>query len=168
MLEMGFDSTYMLEYKKSFKYAKNNDILEIIEYDSNENILKKEMFSYDNVKKTRTTTVTDENGSVLFKSTLEYRLDLTPRKKIDVTFDKGELVLSKVETNFDGSGHKTTETRYSGETDNPLYEYDYAYEFDKHGNWTKETRKKMIFFYDKKVHDTQETPRVIKREIVYY
>ncbi|MBI4656313.1 MAG: hypothetical protein HY746_06155 [Elusimicrobia bacterium] len=160
-----YDSMGNFESRKTFKYDKQDRIIETAAYDIEGIQINKELVSYNDATHTKTVSVFDDAEQLIEKTIIEYRDNGALRKETIFSFDKGEQVLSKIESLHDSSGQKNRELHYSGNSEEPSFEYLYERLIDKNGNWTKETRIKMINFYDKKIQDKQEPPKTTRREI---
>jgi len=164
--EFILNSMKELEETRLYKYKKSRKTMEI--YDFEENLLQRKITEYNEVTRTRTTSVYDERGMLSKKTIVTYRSDMTILKKEIVLYDEGEQVLSRKLLTFDPTNNLREEWHYSAHSSEPLYGYRYFRKTDKMKNWIFERKEKIIMVYGKKMRDKNISPKFRTRKIEYY
>ena len=127
-------------------------------YDKNGNMVKKEidhMFKYDINGNTLEEIEIDSDGKVKNKILCKYDLGGNNIERVKTTKDGADNIReNKVVNKYDENGN-IVETKDSWKTRNynKVVKYEYKYEFDKVGNWVKQTE----FKDDKKSHELERT-----------
>ncbi len=130
----------------------------IYTYEKKGNVIKKEidhMFKYDVNGNTLEETEIDSEGNIRSKIICKYDSEGNNIEKITTTnYGEDNITENKVENKYDKNGNIVeTEDSWKTRNYNKVVKYKYTYEFDKVGNWVKQTE----FKDDKKSHELERT-----------
>jgi len=124
-----------------YSYDEQGNRARADEYRQDGTLFFTQRFGYDQHSNVLTTTVCDSAGTVSVKVRNSY--DSYGRKMADtsVKYDK-DSVESTEERKYDENGNRVSQITY--DSDGRREEVKFSYEFDSHGNWTKQTSLKLV------------------------
>ena len=167
--EYDFDITGALNFKRIYKYDKENNIDSIIKTSPDDQTLERHAWKYDETGRVTERSEFGAYNAPVSKHIRQLRPDEPPAKETTILYNQDGSVSSRVEAAYDRKGGKTTETVYAG--DNPdriLSERSCAYDYDAGGNWTKRSCTQTAVTYGKKVTDAHAAPEITERQIEYF